>query len=663
MKRLPLLFFCFLYVISIAAQTDWREALQQWLSAEDMEETYGEETMELLEEKANAPINLNQTTREELEELPFLSASQVEGLMEYLDSYRPIRSLNELLMIVELDNETRSLLKCFVFVGEEAPQRKWPQWDKLAKYGRHSLTITAKVPLYERRGDSQGYLGYRYRHDFRYQFNYNNRVKFGITGAQDSGEPFFAEQNKMGYDHYSYYFQLRDMGWLQELNLGMYRVQMGMGLIMNTGFHLGKLASLQSMGRANHALTAHSSRATAGYMQGVAATIRFSPHWHATAFSSLRYVDATLNDDGSARTLGTSGYHRTPAEMAKKHNTRETDIGGTIGWQKGTLYLNANAVYTSFSRDLQPQSMQLYQRYAASGNGFFNASLDYGYNNYRWTLAGETALNQQGAMAAIHTVGLQATPQLSLMLLHRYYDKRYTALHGRSFAEGSDVQNEHGCFLGVTWRPSVVWQVQGYVDYAHFSWPRYQVSAPSDSFDALLAMRYQKKRWTLSGRYRLHIRQRNDSNKQRLVNKTEHRCRVGIDCAVSPSLTLRTQSDGVISQFQGVSSRGIMVSQHASWRWRFLKTDAHIGWFCTDDYDSRLYQYEASVGYDFGFPAYYGRGLRSALMVRADMGRHVTAIVKWGTTKYFDRSTIGTGLQQVDRSSLTDLQFHLRLSF
>ncbi len=79
-----------------------------------------------------------------------------------------------------------------------------------------------------------------------------------------------------------------------------------------------------------------------------------------------------------------------------------------------------------------------------------------------------------------------------------------------------------------------------------------------------------------------------------------------------------------------------------------------VGWFHTDDYDSRLYQYEPSVRYDFSFPMYYGHGLRYALMARADLGRFLVA-AKIGTTNYFDRAVISSGLQQVSRSSMTDL--------
>ena len=663
MRSLLLLLLCLLSLTVHSQKPDWREVWQQWVTIEEAEENYGEETLELLEDWAASPINLNQTSREELEQLPFLSAGQIEELVEYLDRYHPMRSLSELMMITKLDRHTRKLLECFVYVGEEKAPRIWPQWKDIAKYGKHTFRVSAKIPLYERKGDENGYLGYRYRHDIRYQFNYNNRIKFGLTGAQDAGEPFFAYRNKLGYDHYSYYFQLRDMGRLEELNLGLYRVQMGMGLVMNTGFHLGKLATLQSLGRSTHTLTAHSSRTSATYLQGAAATIRIARQWRITGYVSWRGIDATLNNDGTMRTIVTNGYHRTPTEMDKKNNSHETDIGGSIGWRKQTLHININANYTRFERELVPPSSTLYRRYAAAGNNFFNASLDYGYNNYPWTIAGETAVNQRGAFATIHTVGLKTSDQLQLMLLHRYYDKRYTALHANSFSEGSGVQNEHGIYLGATWQPIQAWQIQGFVDYAHFSWLRYQISAPSDAFDALLSSRYDRKGWSLDARYRFHLRQRDNEEKTALVNKTEHRVRLGANYEVMKSLTLRTQADGILHQTKGISSQGVMVSQHAKWQYHWLKTDVHVGWFRTDDYDSRIYQYEASLAYDFGYPMYYGHGLRYSLMVKADILKRLTATAKIGDTNYFDRSVIGTGLQQINHSSMTDLLMQIRYSF
>lgn len=678
MKRILLWLWCWLPAALFAqSEQGWEQALQEWVTAEGVDdEDYSDETMEVLAEYADSKLNLNQLTREQLERLPFLSAPQVEELMAYVDRYAPVRSLSELFMITSLDWYTRRLLCHFVYVGDMPSQRVWPTLEEVLKGGRQQLTATLKAPLYKRRGDRDGkncYLGYPYRHDVRYQFVYGDRVRFGLTASQDAGEPFLTRDNPWGYDHYSYYFQLRKMGRLEALNLGMYRVQMGMGLLMNTGFHLGKVATLQSFGRSTRTLTAHASRTAANYLQGAAATVRLAPRWQATAFASYRPVDATLNSDGTVRTLLTSGYHRTAAEMEKKNNTHEADFGGSVGWRGsacgGSGAVSLNVVYTRFDRLVEPRREGApYRLYALDGNDFLNASLDYGFTNSRVALSGETAVSRNGAWATVHSLAYRFSPQLSLMLLHRYYDKRYTALHAHSFSEGSSVQNEHGAYLAVAWQPLRALSVQWYADYAHFPYLRYQVSAPSDAFDTMLRARVYINRCTLYAHYRFHLRQRDDAGHEHLLNRHEHRARLRFAAelpAGKAALTLQTQLDGVVLSVPSTAavSRGLMLSQQAAWQRDWLQLSAHVGWFRSDDYDARLYQYERSVLYDFSFPAYYGHGLRYALVARADLGRRFMLTTKIGVTDYFDRAVISSGLQQVDASSMTDLLFQLRYKF
>ena len=678
-----LLFFFVPCVVTLSQQSqppagDWQDAFRSWLPADEVSEEYGEETFELLSDLADHPINLNQASRSQLEQLPFLSAQQVEELVAYMDRYRPMRSLSELQMIESLDRPTRRLLSCFVVIGDTLVPRQTMKsvLSRLMQDGHVTLESSFRQPFYKRKGDDSKYLGYPQRHDLRLQFSSRDQLKFGLTAAQDAGEPFFSNRNNLGYDHYSYYFQLRRMGRVEELNLGMYRVQLGMGLVMNSAFYMGKLASLQSLGRSTHALTAYTSRSMADYLRGAAATVSLSSDWRLTAFASWRPIDATLNSDGTVRTIDTDGYHRTESEMEKKNNTHETDFGFSLSWTPSLLHFSShislNAVYTSFDRVLVPyqataSSFQSYRKYYPEGSSFFNASLDYGLTSARFSFSGETALNREGALAAIHTASFRVTDQLSLMLLHRYYDERYTSCHARSFSEGGSTQNEHGLYLGATWTPSRKFMLQGYADYAHFPFFRYQVNAPSDALAAFLLARTYYNIGTFEARYRFRIRQRDDIHHVQIVNRYEHRPRLRFSCPVissngagAISLTLQTQVDGALLNSREQTSRGVMVSQQASFRYHSIRLQGYFGWFRSDDYDSRLYQYEPSVLHDFSFPAFYGHGIRYSFMARGDWGR-LTFLAKIGTTDFFDRAVISSGLQQIDGSSQTDLLLQILL--
>ena len=67
-------------------------------------------------------------------------------------------------------------------------------------------------------------------------------------------------------------------------------------------------------------------------------------------------------------------------------------------------------------------------------------------------------------------------------------------------------------------------------------------------------------------------------------------------------------------------SWGWMASATASWQpLKGLSMTGMGGYFSTDDYASRIYVYERGPLYAFSFPAFYGRGIRYALLLRADV--------------------------------------------
>lgn len=634
----------------------WEQALASIMTVEDIESTEWEDTYEMLCELEQNPLNLNTATREELEALPFLSATQVEGIMEYLHRYESMKSMNELRMIRALDYAQIELMRHFCYVENKPAKNEFPKLNDILRYGRHELMANVRVPFYERQGDRNGYLGYPYRHWLRYQFSYHDYLKVGGVGSQDAGEPFFANRNMAGYDFYSYYLQLKHLGRLENLVVGKYKLSVGMGLVVNNSFGMGKLAMLQQLGRSTNTVRPHASRSQSGFFQGAAATLRLSPQWQLTAFASYRPLDATLNDDGSMRTILTDGYHRTVAEMEKKNAAHATDAGAHMAYRWNGLHAGATAMYTHFDRQLHPQTTTLYRRNYAQGNDFLNLSADYGYLHHRFALNGETAINRDGALATINSLSLNVTDGLNMMLLQRFYSYRYTALYARTVTESSRVQNESAVYLGLTWQPLPRLRLQAYTDYAYFAWVRYQVSQSSYAWDNLLTGTYKQGHWTTTARYRLHLRQKDNEAKTALVNQVEHRGRLSVSWQGDSRLYGSTQADAVST----AGETGYMLSQTIGYQWRLLKLNGMAGYFHTDSYASRLYVYERSPLYSFSFPSYYGEGLRLALMAQASVNQHLSLTAKLGFTHYFDRETISSGLQQIDGSTQTDLDIQMR---
>ena len=627
---------------------DWETYFEQLTAMEDAENADWENAYEVVSQLAASPIDINSATRDDLERIPFLTDTQISELCEYLNRYGRMQTLGELMLIESLDTPRRQLLSCLVYAGEE-PQRAFPKWADIVKYGEHQLIATAKIPTYERRGDQKGYLGWPYRHDLRYQFGYGQYVKAGITGAQDSGEPFLAGRNRAGYDYYSAYLMVRRMGRLKTAVAGRYCVKAGLGLVVNNDFSLGKLAMLTQMTRQQTTLRAHSSRSEGNYLQGAAATIALSKALDLTAFASYRAVDATLTADSSAiRTLLTSGYHRTESEMRRKHNAHQWLAGANLKLRKNGFHAGVTATATGLDRELKPQNGQLYRQIYASGRSFWNASVDYGYTSRRLSVSGETATGSCHGVATLNMLSWAVTDRLDVMGLWRMYSYRYYSLFARSFSDGGSVQNESGFYGGLTWRPSRSLSVAAYTDYAQFAWPRYQMDANAHSWDNMLTMTWQHGPWTVAARYRWRRRQDETTQRARLstTHKTDH-------------WTLKTQADLSVAG----GEKGWMVSQNAAYRNRKWLVAGTMGWFRTADFATRVYGYERGMQYSFGFQSYYGHGIRYSLLAQYAPTRRLALMAKVGTTDYFDRSTIGSGLQQVAHSSMTDVEMQLRWRF
>ena len=652
---------------SLAQQTQtWEELWQELQGDDDADEGEQDDAYERLAQIARHPLDINRVTREELEQLPFLSELQVMDLLEYRHRYGPVRSVRELKMVASLDIRQLELLPFFVYADGSSQHGDSIVGTRHRRLNpKMEVTFTGRVPFQERKGDREGYLGYRYRHSLRAEYSEGERLRAGLIGSQDAGEPFFANENKWGYDSYSYYVQVGRYGVLDRAVVGKYRVSAGMGLVLGSSFTLSKLASLSSLGRQPVTLRPHTSRSQADYFRGAAATVgllRRDAYGDAplkiTAFASYRPIDATLSADGTATTLTTDGYHRTVAEMEKKDNTHLTAFGGRVAYNRNGWRAGVNIVSTYIDRDLRTSSA-LYHRYSPSGTDFLNFSLDYGYTRPHLTISGETAMNREGAVATVNSLGWQPSPSFSIMALWRYYGMRYTGLYSHSFGNNSSAQNEDGFFLGTTFKPLRQLTVTAYADYAWFPWAKYLVSQSSRAYDFLAQAEYRLGKWKLLARGRVRLRQRDDEAKTALTDNNEYRGRMAANCDMGTGWNTRTQLDAVRT-FYLKASKGWMMSEHLSWNKRSWMVTGTLAYFHTDNYASRVYLYERLMAHDFYMPSYYGEGLHLAVLARKDIGKHLRIAARLAYTNYFDRATIGTGLQQTDGSHLTDLDVQLR---
>lgn len=646
------------------AQDDktWEKYIEQMGEEEDIDNGRLEMLYDDLSELAESKLDINTCSREDLEQLPFLTKQQVMDIIEYRDKAKRLETPMELYLVPSLDRQTINLLQQFITFSPAMPSDTIPSLRNVLKHGKNELVADFNLPFYDRKGDKNGYLGYKYKHWLRYTFNYGQRVKAGFTASQDAGEPFFAGKNPAGYDFYSAYILLRDMRRLKALAIGRYRLRFGMGLVMNTSVGFGKLASLSNIWNSVNHVFGHSSRSEAKYLQGAAATINVANGLDITPFVSYRKIDATLNKDSTTvATILETGYHRTQSEMARRRNTAETLAGGNINYFNSGFHIGATGFYSSFNRTLKMDNGQRYRHWYPDGSSFWNLSVDYGYTSNKLNISGETATDNRNSVATINTISYQLNSALTMMALQRYYPYQYFSLHSESFAEGGQANDESGIFVGGKWLPWHNASLMFYTDISYFAWPKYGVSQSSHRWDNFAQLDYAAGKWAFLLRYRLKMKEVDNDGSNRLIKQYNHRGRITASYS-NDTWSLKTQAD--ISCCKDIAnSFGYMLSENASWKWRWFYARASVGYFHTDDYSSRVYTYEPGMLYNFYFHAFSGHGMRSTLNARATISDSLIVIAKLGSTHYFDRAQISSGLQQIDSSTQTDLELQVKWKF
>lgn len=705
--------------VAVADNDSWEQYLTALYENDEGAVVSMEEAYEHLNELAQQPLDVNVATLEDLMQIPGLDQNQINDILEYIHRYGRMRSIEELAMIESIDLNLRNYLECFL-VAEDEAAKPWyakGQLRQSLRRVRQSLVMTARVPTYYRAGDQRApshtymgdnryagkYLGDPVSHSLRYSLRAGENVTFNLSGGKSAGEPFFGEHNRWGYDRYAFNLRVTHVGRLDQIILGHFRGQFGLGLVLNNNFTLGKQGMLAAVGRRLTAFSPHSSVGDSKHFQGAAAMVSLSDRIQMAAFFSYRNIDATLNADSTISTILTSArnYHRTALEMGKKNNSAMMTTGTHLSYERRRWGVGVSAIYSLLNREINPtysktgkqNPSQLYRLHYPRGKCFWNFSADY---HYRWRelrLNGETAIDKDFHLATINSMtwrtslrtpwrtprhSPERTPErapttLTLMAVQRYYTYQYNALFGSSFSDGGSVKNESGLYIGARWdiTPSMV--IEGYTDIAYFPWYKYLVSSSSYSWDNSITGTWKKNSsWSFSLRYRIKMKQRdkttkNETNEKKgtegtkekaLLTKYDHRLRL-LAIYNKEKWSLRTQVEGCSLSFDE-TTKGYIIAQSASYKpTSTLEIYANAAWFNTDDYDSRLYSYERGVRYSFGSTSYYGKGIHAALMLKYKPLYRLTLQGKVGHTRYFDRETIGTAERMIFSSHYTDIELQV----
>ena len=640
-----------------------------------------ENLFEELSDLKENPLNINSATKEQLERFPFLNSQLIENILYYLYKYGAMVSINELMVVEDMDLATFRLLKPFITCQPLEEKTHTPTLKSILKYGKQELSARMDIPLYTRAGyqpftsdyikenPNKRYLGPSFYHNLRYKFRYTDKVYIGFTAEKDPGEPFFAGNNKKGYDYYSPYFYIRDFGKIRALALGNYRLNYGYGLVMNTDFNMGKTTALNTLLNRESGIKKHSSTDEYNYFQGIAGSIQLSEHFTADAFYSYRQMDGIV-DNRFITSLKEDGYHRIPRDYEKKNSLTNQLIGSNIQYNGKNFELGLTAVYNFFNKVLNP-TYRPYNKYYPRGSDFFNLGANYKFFLKKLTWMGEVAMDKDRRMAALNTLRYRPKAHFQLIAMHRFYDVAYQSMYARSVGEGSMVQNESGFYLGMEADELWYFKLTAYIDFFYFPWKKYQMTKNGTrGIDGVIQLDYSPTHeldMFIRYRYKNKFKDYNPAEGDKItVPYIQQKGRYQLTYSPNDELMLKTTADVVHNAYQHKDpSKGFLIKQSIGYKFPKLplQLDASVAWFKTDDYASRITVYEKSLLYSFSMPSFYGEGERFSFNTRYELNKHIVLQGKYACTHYRDREVISSGLEQIEGNLKSDLYFQVQFKF
>jgi len=631
----------------------------------------------------DAPINLNNTTQEELMRLHLLTDLQIVSMLHYLESYGDFVTIYELAAIEEIDRITLEMILPFVTV--DPVQKDDFKWKNAARYGTHEILMRYQNTFEQKEGylpksdsilalyPNRQYLGSSDKLYFRYRNTYKDRLSWGVTGEKDAGEEFFKGTQKQGFDFYSAHLFARKLWKFNAIALGDYQVNVGQGLTMWSGFGIGKSANVMNGKRFATGLRPYTSVNENQFLRGGAVNLQFGG-WDMTYFASSKKIDASVNTgdsldffDNNFSSFQLSGLHRTPGEMEGRNALQQTILGGEVAFRGDNFRIGFSSVYTKFDQPLSIDTSG-YKKFKFDGNQLSTSGLNYRFYIRKMTLFGETAVSDNLKFGTVNGFAWHVDPRLDLLMIYRNYDKAFHSLYSTAFGESSDNSGERGIYIGTQARINKKISINAYYDqfkFTYYKWLTNDVSVGREYFGQL---NYEARRGSsFYLRLRNKVTERNTKDDvfgvKGQVQIIKNTVRLNYDQRINDQWSFKTRIEWVGHQYGDVKSHGILFFQDLKFNFRKIPLTVYGRYaiFDTDNYDSRIYAYENDLLGVFSIPSYYYKGIRTYLMLKYDIGRTVDIWFRWDVFSYANQNSISSGLEEIQGNEKTTVKLQLKI--
>ena len=630
------------------------------------------------------PLNLNSATSDQLRDLWILSDIQINDLQLHIKLFGKLISQYELQSLEYWDMSTIKMVLPFIRVDDKLDQLHVGLKEAF-KNGKFEVYLRYQDILENKSGyddvvdsilenSNSYYHGNSARYYTRLRFSYRTNLSVGITAEKDPGEQFFKGKQKYGFDFYSAHAFYKGGKYVKSVALGDYQVQIGQGLNFWSGYAFGKSADVTNVKKSANPLRAYTSVDETRFLRGAAVVLGVGD-FSLTAFGSRKAVDASvvvdslLEDQEFVSSINLTGFHRTNSEIERKNALIENVYGANFQYAKRNFQVGVAAVsqgYNSeFIKDIQP-----YNQFDFRGKNSVALSADYSFVVKNFNFFGEISrTGYSGKTAVLSGILFSLDKRVSMAIVARDYDRAYQTFYNAGFAEGSRTQNERGLYAGLKLNLSREFSINSYLDVFKFPWMKFQVDGPSDGYEIMIQPSYKPSRsLEIYTRFRQQMRQKNSRDSDGTITGLEdvlqRNYRINFNYKISEAFRLKSRVEFVtINRASNAPESGIIITQDLLYRPKSSPIDIALRYalFDTDSYDTRIYTFESNALYVFSVPAYYYKGSRAYALIRYTFLRKFDLWVRYGVSIFANRTSLGSGAEEIIGNTKTDVTIQLRM--
>ena len=249
---------------------------------------------------------------------------------------------------------------------------------------------------------------------------------------------FLKDIKKNGFDYYSAFIEVNDVGKIKTLIVGDFQAKFGQGLVSWSALGTGKSAYVLDIRKKGDGLTKYSSTDENLFFRGAATTLKFG-QLETTVFGSHHTIDANTTaidtlagTDEGFKSFGTAGIHATPSQIADEDAITESVAGANISYNQRNIKAGLTGLAYQFDKAFVKKDEPL-NKYDFEGKSNYNIGLDAQYLFKALYLFGEAAVSQNGGTALLGGALMELAPGLNASLLYRNYARDYEARYANGF--------------------------------------------------------------------------------------------------------------------------------------------------------------------------------------------------------------------------------------